>query len=106
MYKRNLEHLVTVAVRYFFNFDFTSFNHIYIVAIVILLSIKMLFSKVAYEFYDGGLTIKDDITNLRNAMLTAKQNWMESEMRETVMHNLAAIKNAVTGKDLRLWKLK
>ncbi len=64
MYKRHIVHLLSVSMKYFFDFDDAFFSHFFIIAVIATGLVKLLCSRVTTEFLDGLLTLKDDVATI------------------------------------------
>ena len=98
MFKKHIEHLVIVSLKYFFDIDYTFYSHVWVTLLAISALLKICMIHAADNFSDGLLTVKEDAINIKNELIFLKQNWDNSPMREALVNSLRNIKNMVPQK--------
>jgi hypothetical protein len=78
MYKKQIEQVVTVALKYFFDLDFNSCNHVLITLLVIAGFFKFSMNNILGVLSDGLLTIKEDALSIKANILSYKERWMDN----------------------------
>ena len=98
MYKRHIEHLAMVSLKYFFDLDYNMFSHVFIVALVLISLFKLFFIKVVDIFQERMLSVKEDTARIKSNFLTLRENWENSTTRETLINNIRSLKKLVPQK--------
>lgn len=101
MYKKHLEHFLTVSLKYLFDFDYTIFHNAYMMLLMAPFIIKLAIVGMAAYLYEGIITVKEDLIEIKSTAVAAKQNWINSEMRETIVHNLRSLKSTLIENSFR-----
>lgn len=101
MYKKHLEHFLTVSLKCLFDFDYTVFHNAYLLVLMIPFMIKLLIVGMAAYLYDGLTTVKDDLKEIRTNAVTYRQQLHNSEMRETILHNIRSLKETLQQNSFR-----
>ncbi|MCW3122045.1 MAG: hypothetical protein JWQ38_1537 [Flavipsychrobacter sp.] len=101
MYKKHLGHLLTVSLKYFFDFDFSYFHNAYLMVLMLPFVIKLAIEIVGTNLHEGLITVKEDVYTIKNGLITYKQNWDNSELRDNMMSNLRTIRNNLKENNFR-----
>lgn len=98
MYKKHIEHFITVSLKYFFDFDYTILSNATLIVLVVAGSCRFLFCRMAEEFQDGLATVQKDVSTLKAGISTAREGWENSELNERMLHNARSLKNNLLDK--------
>jgi len=98
MYKRHIEHLAMVSLKYFFDLDYSMFSHFFIVALVFISLFKLFFNNIVNIFHEGVVSVKEDAFEIKSNFLTLRENWENSTTRERLTNNIQSLKKLVPQK--------
>jgi hypothetical protein len=93
MYKKHIEHFLTVSLKYLFDFDYTIFHNAYMMLLMGPFIIKLVIVGMAAYLYEGIITVKKDLIEIKSTAVACKQNWSNSTIRETIAHNMRSLKS-------------
>lgn len=93
MFFKQIQSLLTVAVRYFFNLDLHLFTPALLSIIVVIGFIKLFMSKVVDELHWGLLTVKEDAINLADSIKESWDRWQNSETHDLLISYTRSIKS-------------
>lgn len=68
MYKKNIKYLATISLKYFFDFDYSVFDYIFLVITSHINTVKIITTQIGNEFYDGIFTIAQDAREIKIAL--------------------------------------
>jgi len=94
MYKKNIEHLVTVSLKYFFDLDYSALSHTFVIFILVFAVGKLVFANVKNMAADTFNKVKLTVLNI-------KSRWNGAEDV-----NFPTYTNSHIRKDITAWKLK
>lgn len=75
MITRNIQHLLMVSLKYFFDIDHYLCYHTFNAALLVLAFVKMFFIRAMLLFYDGLQTVKNDMHIIKTEIIVNKQRW-------------------------------
>ena len=80
MFRKQIENLITTGMNFFFNFDDTFCYQIFSITLIIIGTAKLLLTYLRNEFYDGMLTVKEDILSFRTIVSTYKDRYERTHL--------------------------
>ena len=98
MYRKNIEHIIMVSLKYFFDLDYSFYSHIILAALVAVSLLKFFLNQTAAFFHEGIITVKEDAISLKSEIAIIKENWEISPVREALINNIRSIRNMVPQK--------
>jgi hypothetical protein len=95
MFRKQIFHLITVSLKFFFDFDANSSQQIFSMAQLFSTAAKLvLILSVAY-FYQGLITVKQDVLTIKDDALSLAGRWENSQLRELVLDSSRAMRSAL-----------
>lgn len=95
MYRKHIEHFITVTLRYFFDFDYMIVNNAFLMMLLAAGGLRLLFARVANEFEEGIVTVREDALTIREHIAMLRERWMNSELYERIMTGARIVKENV-----------
>src|SRR5262249_46602970 len=102
---RNIQHLATVLLKYFFDFDFAHLTHIVPLVVAIFGIAKLLFSKIGDELSDGIATVKEDAIIIKDEIAALIQR-LKNDEGSPARVILNFFKEHFNRKPVWVWRLK
>jgi hypothetical protein len=84
MIKKQIGHIISVALKYFFDIDYIYCHHAFVIMLVMLGFCRLFLSNVADVLQDGIITVKEDFKVVRQYTNYYIRRWENSDIREII----------------------
>ena len=98
MLLRQIQNVVAVSLKCFFDIDVHSSSNLFVMLVVIPGFMKLFCSRILAEFHEGLLTVKDDAISFAHSVKERKEQWSSSDTHELLTNYTRTIKQHLSGR--------
>ena len=106
MLRKQIEHFITISLRFFFDLDYAMFHHAFLTILIVAGLGRLFMSKLIEAFQDSAKTVKQDYLTFRELVAELRTRWINSELRAFFTTHAHQVWQNISGFGFRIWWIK